>query len=147
MLSHWPPNNAFLYTLKLYAEKGANENGFISDSTEYFLGYNYCMHVEKDTFTAEIQPYDMTILKHISVASGMDSTYNNLHEVVREMSQSDIDVLIISSRIGISYPSLVGDPTYLKDIICFMKDFKVYYPIKPFQNNVSKLNNHNSNIL
>ena len=90
------------------------------------------MHVEKDTFTAEIQPYDMTILKHISVASGMDSTYNNLHEVVREMSQSDIDLLIISSRIGISYPSLVGDPTYLKDIICFMKDFKVYYPIKPF---------------
>ena len=132
MLYHWPPKNAFFDTFKLYADKGAKKIGIICDSTEYFTGYNYCMHVEKDSFTAEVQPYGMTVVKNISVASGLDSTYNNLREAVREMSQSDIDILVISSGIGDYYPPEVTIPSYLEDIIYFMKDFKVRYPIKLF---------------
>jgi hypothetical protein len=132
MLYHWPPKNAFLDTFKLYADKGAKKIGIICDSTEYFPGFNYCMHVENNTFTAEIQPHGMTVVKFISVASGQDSTYNNLREAVRTMSLSDIDVLVISVGIGDYYPPIVANPSYLANIINFMKDIKVQYSFNFF---------------
>jgi hypothetical protein len=138
MLYTWPPKNPFLDTFNLYQEKGAKKIGIICDSTVYSTGtaffYNYCMHVSNETFTAEIQPYDMTVVINISVASGLDSTYNNLREAVRKISQSDIDVLIISTGVGMSYPPVLGATavSYIKDIIYFMKDFKVNFCINPF---------------
>jgi hypothetical protein len=132
MLYHWPPKNAFLDTFKLYADKGAKKIGIICDSKEYHPGFNYCMHVENNTFTAEIQPHGMKVVQNISVASGFDSTYNNLREAVRIMSTSNIDVLVISSGIGDYYPPVVTVPSYLKDIVYFMKDFKVQYSINSF---------------
>ena len=133
MLYTWPPKNPFLDTFKLYMDKGAKKIGIICDSAVYSTGsvffLNYCMHVSKETFEAEIQPYGMAVVKNISVASGLDSTYNNLREAVRTMSQSDIDVLIISTGVGMSYPPVLSatSVSYIKDIIYFMKDFKVNY--------------------
>jgi hypothetical protein len=132
MLYHWPPKNPFLDTFKLYADKGAKKIGIICDSTEYFPGFNYCMHVEKVTFDAEIQPYGMTVEQNISVSSGLDSTYNNLREAIRIMSQSNIDILVISAGIADYYPPVVTVPSYIKDIVYFMKDFKVQYSINSF---------------
>ena len=132
MLWKWPARNVFRDTFKLYAEKGAKKIGVICDPYVYnTANNNYCMNVMD--LAAEVAPYGMTVNISISVFSGNDTTYNELREAVKIMSQSDIDVLIVSTGIGMSYPPVLAftqRPTsYLKDIIYFMKDLKVFYPI------------------
>ena len=123
MMQQFPPIYMFRDTFKLYADKGAKNIGVICDSTYYHDNITFCNYVEEDRLTNEIKGYGMTVVKNISVASGLDSTYNNLREAVSTMSQSNIDVLIISCNYGTSY---------LKDLISFMKDFKVQYLINSF---------------
>jgi hypothetical protein len=123
MMQQYPPIYMFRDTYKLYADKGAKKIGVICDSTIFFENITFCNWVEKERLENEVKDHSMTVIKNISVASGKKSTYDELRAAVSTMSGSDIDVLIISCDYGTSY---------LKDIISFMKAFKVQYLINSF---------------